>query len=626
MLQDRTAHLDIQQYAQHAANSKALHAAVESQNCFEMVRFLLHNGFNPNVRMSDSSSTSSSGGGGPSSSSFGGVANRNGRKNFSTSARGGGAGGASSSSRHDNSTRTSHQDNTPLISFVKKLRQGTAAAWVKPRDRKGVIDLLIQNKADVNARDGANRSALWWAARFGNAEAVADLLGRGARREIADRLNNRAVDVTVSAVVREMLEMQENLEELSGHQVAENDGEDLSDGMENSVKEELQKRKPKIAPLEQVFADADVRTFLRDFPGLPEGGPKEEDPVKRYRVNGFEISVVDWQEGAPIGIVKAVGKICTVQRMNNKITVRGPAGEVLVTEASSSSSVPGGGSAARTGGISSTSAKRKEATSSSVASSGDGGRIVVDAAAGGQNFLGGGLMYNNGQEEGWRQDQEEGVHNYRQERTSTATSPLSEESPRQRQQFPGGPSRLPPSGSSPPGSQEETPPLPPGTFSDEDDEDEEQHLHRIRGGPGGPVVDIREFGGDHDEKMLREVHQRNGVGSQAEAYERAQNFKMQGSVLTYLAGAAGAAAREEDIEEDIQEVVRNYVQVRFACSWQKFLATFVVDALRLRGGIWLKIRIDYPPPIEIIMQEEIFQQQLHHRKRHRPKHDNGTQT
>jgi len=88
----------------------------------------------------------------------------------------------------------------------------TALMWaaghedgVGARAAREVATLLLDAGAPIDAGDNLGRTALMIAAELGHAAVVEELVGRGADRTIVDKGGKRALDLAVSADVREKL-------------------------------------------------------------------------------------------------------------------------------------------------------------------------------------------------------------------------------------------------------------------------------------------------------------------------------------------------------------------------------------------------------------------------------------
>jgi ankyrin repeat protein len=96
-----------------------------------------------------------------------------------------------------------------------KLRYGnelTALMWAAGHEdgvgalaAEGVVDLLLDHGAPIDAIDDRGRTALMTAAELGHAELVALLIGRGADQAIRDKSGKSALDLAANESVRRTL-------------------------------------------------------------------------------------------------------------------------------------------------------------------------------------------------------------------------------------------------------------------------------------------------------------------------------------------------------------------------------------------------------------------------------------
>ncbi|CAD7932300.1 unnamed protein product [Amoebophrya sp. A120] len=278
LLHELTQHLKVEQYAEVASNSTAIFSGIQAQKAYQVVEFLLKNGFNPNARNH-------------------------------------GIG------------------ETPLIYLIKhKIRHGTNSAWVQEKDSVGLIKLLVEFRAEVNTREsGMQRTALWWAAKYNNKPAVSLLLQLRADPRIPDKKTVIPSDCTTNQDVDLVLQraltqwntnpyLIDNPEIQKPNIISYEDDENeltIDDDEINNPGSLFSKQRT--AAIASAF-DAEGERMLRERKNLKQLWDKKG------------IKIVDFPESAPIGIFKVGDEetLCTVEITKGKFVVRGPTGEVVV--------------------------------------------------------------------------------------------------------------------------------------------------------------------------------------------------------------------------------------------------------------------------------------------------------
>eukprot|EP00746_Dinoflagellata_sp_MGD_P066294 gnl/MRDRNA2_/MRDRNA2_27491_c0_seq1.p1 gnl/MRDRNA2_/MRDRNA2_27491_c0~~gnl/MRDRNA2_/MRDRNA2_27491_c0_seq1.p1 ORF type:complete len:269 (+),score=49.74 gnl/MRDRNA2_/MRDRNA2_27491_c0_seq1:88-894(+) len=103
-----------------------------------------------------------------------------------------------------NPNRRDDEGTPPLVLAVKLDQQGCGAFH---RDSKVItlIDDLVKAGANIALTDSKGRTALWWAAKLDNLDAVKRLLELGANPAISDKKGQKAVDVATDATVKAVL-------------------------------------------------------------------------------------------------------------------------------------------------------------------------------------------------------------------------------------------------------------------------------------------------------------------------------------------------------------------------------------------------------------------------------------
>lgn len=104
-----------------------------------------------------------------------------------------------------------HEINQYLDRFGKKIVDGrdngkdTALTWAAYHGYTGIIKLLLDRGASIDAPGMDDKSALAWAAQRDRREAMEILLSRGASLDARDKNNLRPVEVASSEESRKLL-------------------------------------------------------------------------------------------------------------------------------------------------------------------------------------------------------------------------------------------------------------------------------------------------------------------------------------------------------------------------------------------------------------------------------------
>lgn len=103
-----------------------------------------------------------------------------------------------------NPNRRDDEGTPPLVLAVKLDQQGAAAFH---RDSKVItlINTLVEAGANIALPDIKGRTALWWAAKLDNLDAVRRLMELGANAAVHDKKGQKAVDAATDATVKAML-------------------------------------------------------------------------------------------------------------------------------------------------------------------------------------------------------------------------------------------------------------------------------------------------------------------------------------------------------------------------------------------------------------------------------------
>lgn len=97
-------------------------------------------------------------------------------------------------------------NGSPAIVLAVKLDKQGAQAFHRDSRVLSLLDSLVSAGAEVQLRDRDGRTALWWAAKLGNLEAVQRLLALGADAATKDKVGQDALDVAASEDVKTVLE------------------------------------------------------------------------------------------------------------------------------------------------------------------------------------------------------------------------------------------------------------------------------------------------------------------------------------------------------------------------------------------------------------------------------------
>jgi Notch-like protein len=93
----------------------------------------------------------------------------------------------------------------PLILAVKLDQQGAGAFHRDPRVVT-ILDALVEAGAKCELQDSKGRTAIWWAAKLNNIDAVKKLLSLGANAAACDKKGQTAAEVATDASVKAALQ------------------------------------------------------------------------------------------------------------------------------------------------------------------------------------------------------------------------------------------------------------------------------------------------------------------------------------------------------------------------------------------------------------------------------------
>lgn len=96
-------------------------------------------------------------------------------------------------------------DGFPPLVLAVKLDQQGAGAFHRERKVIAIIDTLIKAGAKAGLPDNRGRTALWWAAKLNNLDAVKKLIELGANAATCDKKGQKAADVATDASVIALL-------------------------------------------------------------------------------------------------------------------------------------------------------------------------------------------------------------------------------------------------------------------------------------------------------------------------------------------------------------------------------------------------------------------------------------